>query len=119
MTFILPHASGVADHLVRVGKRTVFRQHESGGDHRVELAFECKAGPSGAFGRTATHTDAMSMPNRAQSAIVSYNRHRGTRFVSMDELARDLGLGARPRSDALEWMTGVLQAAEEADSQFG
>lgn len=61
----------------------------------------------------------MSMPIKAQSAIVSYNRHRGTRFVSIDELASDLGLGTRPRSDALEWMTGVLQAAEEANSRFG
>ncbi|QNK80512.1 hypothetical protein [Nakamurella sp. PAMC28650] len=54
----------------------------------------------------------MFTPDRASAAIASHNRGQKKRCVSLDDVARDLGLGLRPRAGALAWVNEIILAVD-------
>lgn len=54
----------------------------------------------------------MFTPDRASAAIAGYNLGKKKRCVSLDDVARDLGLTARPRVGALDWVNSVIGAVD-------
>lgn len=61
----------------------------------------------------------MFIPERASSAIARHNRARNKRFVSLDEVAKDLGLSPRPRTGALDWVNDVIKAVDSPPTLVG